>query len=233
MATAEVYPNSEFFKKLHASRKLGAVLRQLRVHRHTRDKLLNGEPVRGSTIQKIARRLGVAIGALIVPPAHLLLSTDPQFYESLRFEYFTDNDWLRDGEAKWWRGEVELHAERARKPSGQGWRFNGTLRSTRGTVFNVEAQLTNARLFTLTATQRAEDAPSETLLGFQGVFRRQHGEVVCGIWCGMDPFEAKMCVCRIFLASEPLSESQILQLTEELPIALSLEDVVSFGDSER
>jgi hypothetical protein len=229
MSVANVHPRADFFQALHEGRMQSAVLRELDIHAKSLALLLAGKPVSGDLMQKIARRLQKPLGELVVPPAHLTLTSETGYYESLAFGYFTDADWLGDGAAKWWRQEVSFVLREPAAADRPESTFRVLIRNQAGGEFQAVATLTNSRLLTLTATQRLASGREGTALGFQSVFRQQRGSTLCGVWCGLDPFQSRISVSRTLLSPAPLTRREITGLMESTPVEQRLDDVYEFG----
>lgn len=226
---ADVIPRKDVFLALRQERTLKEVLQALDQKSksvYTRY-LCKGRAVSEQTMLKFARILKRPVSDLIVVPQDKMLATTPRFYRLLRHGYFVDVDWLDTGQVNWWHESIRLYSATTVGSKLSGHAFVGTLKNQFGDEFQVEARLIGKLMFTMVAT--CKSTRSDVVIAFQSTFRRQTGEVLCGIWHGMDPFQRKMCVYRMYLSTKELSHKTILQLAREVPIMHELDRIDTFG----
>jgi len=197
------------------------VAKRLRISVGTLRTILQGKSVSAGTIELIAERLNVRVGQLILRTDDRWLTMDPEFYESLEFGYFLDHDRRAFGEVKWWTETVSITRVVHGNAGPPGVHFNGVVSNQWGNDFNVSGLLTNQFHFSLTGTHEVADTGD--LISFDAAFSQQVDDVLCGTWSGINHFESRTTLFRIFLSTARLSREKIRKLTNAVRIETHFE----------
>ena len=183
-------------------------------------KIRNKERVTLAIVADIAAALDVPIGDIIIPNTGTELPNDRKWYESLRYGYYIDHERGKFGNLKWWSEELDLRADKGKKSSLHGIHYSGELVNQFGESFSLQGVLSGHRHFALTATRETE--PVKKAVSFVIVYTQSVENVLCGTWSGINHVDSRTAVYSSLLAAEPLSKSQIEDLSARFKVELHL-----------
>lgn len=211
MPKSEVTPKKEVFQEYLSERSIQWVSDHFDCAEGTVRKLRDGIPVSRKVIRNAALAMGRPVRELIEPDKDGLIPGEVEFFTSLRFGYFIDNDRRGDGEPCWYSEAVELN----RVIKGGDARlihFAGHIINQFDEKFVVEGVRLNGHHFAITGVSEVHG------WSFDASFTIRSGDVLCGTWSGVNYLENSMAIYRMFVSKNPLSPDDLERLTREQPI---------------
>ena len=206
MPKAHFLPNSAVFKQIAAGRKLTTLKREWRVSIHRIRQLFAGKPVSEMLISDLADRLNCSVTDLILQNKNTFISNTPEYFQRIRFGYYIDNRFNNQGTATWYKESVSLHVVES---STDGViNVTGTIINDLNEKFTVSGTRLGDHHFSISGSSE----PSS--LGLDGMFSLHVGDVLCGIWSGINHLGLDIGVYRMFLSPHELTLEDLQTLTK-------------------
>lgn len=219
MKSPMVRPNFQFFAKLlevYGSYRSAADACD--IDTRTLGRILLGDKVREDVIVKAAAKLQTPIRELVDPEPGILMPEDLEFYEALKCGYYIDNDRNGTGELFWYKESIKLERPRFKKVGAREvLKFTGHIINEWGFKFKVVGERFNENHFSLTGISVKEG------FSFDASFTKRIGNVLCGVWIGLDHFNRDIAVYRGFASHDPLKIEELRALTHRAPVLSRLE----------